>query len=82
MDCGKVAVPADIALSIRQFLAKNSVTVYGKRFQMVEDVVTNVLNDLKDIPQTSFKQSFQKWKRWWDRCIAAQGDYFEGDNIQ
>jgi hypothetical protein len=29
-----------------------------------------------------FEQCFQKWKRWWERCIAVQGDYFEGDNIQ
>jgi hypothetical protein len=29
-----------------------------------------------------FEQCFQKWKRQWERCIAAQGDYFEGDIIQ
>jgi hypothetical protein len=45
---------------------------------MVEDIVTNVPNDLKVIAQTSFEQCFQNWKRWWDRCIAAQRDYFEG----
>jgi hypothetical protein len=46
----------------------------------MEDI-TNVMNDLKVIPQTSFKQYFQKWKRQWSRCIAVQGDHFEGDNI-
>jgi hypothetical protein len=44
--------------------------------------VTNVTNDLKAIPQTTFKQGFQKWKRLWKRWIAGQDDYFEGDNIQ
>jgi hypothetical protein len=31
---------------------------------------------------TSFQQCFQKWGRQWERCIAAQGDYSEEDNIQ
>jgi hypothetical protein len=44
----------------------------------VEDIITNVMNDLKAIPQTSFEQGFQKWKR----RNAVQEDYFEGDNIQ
>jgi hypothetical protein len=29
-----------------------------------------------------FEQCFQKWKRQWERCTAAQGYYFEWDNIQ
>jgi hypothetical protein len=48
----------------------------------VEDVIINAVNDLRAIPHTSFEQYFQKWKGWWERCIAVQGEYFEGDNIQ
>jgi hypothetical protein len=48
----------------------------------MEDIITNATNDLKVIPQTSYEQRIQKWKRKWERCIAAQGDYFEGDSIQ
>jgi hypothetical protein len=44
-------------------------------FQTVEDIITNVTNDLKVIPQTSFVQCFQKFKRWWEWCIAAHGDH-------
>jgi hypothetical protein len=40
------------------------------------------MKDLKAIPQTSFEQCFKTWKRQWEKCFAAQGDYFEGDNIQ
>jgi hypothetical protein len=36
------------------------------------------MNDLKAMPHTSFKQYFQKWKRWWERCIAAQWDILKG----
>jgi hypothetical protein len=48
----------------------------------VEGIITKVMNDLKVMPQTSFKQCFQKWERKWESFIAAQGNYFEGDNIQ
>jgi hypothetical protein len=48
----------------------------------VEDIINNATNDLKVIPQTSFKQCFQNWKRRWERWIAAKGEYFEGDDIQ
>jgi hypothetical protein len=39
--------------------AKLKITVKGRRVQTVGDV-TNVTNDLKAIPQTTFKQGFQK----------------------
>jgi hypothetical protein len=47
----------------------------------VEDIITDVMNDLKTVPQTSFEQCFKNWKRQWKKCFAAQGRYFEGDNI-
>jgi hypothetical protein len=62
------------------FYSLNSKFLYGRRFQIVEDIITNVMNDLQMIPQTSFKQRFQKWKRWWERCIAAEEDCFEGSS--
>jgi hypothetical protein len=59
---------------------KLKITLKGRRFQTVEDI-TNVMNDLKAVPQTFFEQCFKKWKRQWENCFAAQGNYFEGDNI-
>ena len=26
-----------------------------------------------------FQEAFQKWRRRWDRCLHARGNYFEGD---
>jgi transposase len=37
---------------------KLKITLKGGRFQTVEDIITNAANDLKAIPQTSFKQRF------------------------
>ena len=35
---------------------------------------------LKTLPVEDFQRSYQKWERL-IRCVAAQGNYFEGDNI-
>jgi len=29
--------------------------------------------------EQDFQHTFQQWQRRWDRCVASQGDYFEGD---
>ena len=34
---------------------------------------------LKAIPQNHFQNCFEGWPRRWHRCIASQGEYFEGD---
>jgi hypothetical protein len=47
---------------------KLKITLKG-RFQTAEDIITNATDNLKAITQTSFEQCFQKWKRWWERCI-------------
>jgi hypothetical protein len=35
---------------------------------------------LKAIPQNQFPNCFEGWTRRWHRCIASQGEYFEGDH--
>jgi hypothetical protein len=35
---------------------------------------------LKAIPQNLFQNSSQGWARRWHRCIAFQGEHFEGDH--
>jgi hypothetical protein len=43
------------------FLFPNlKITLKGRRFQTVEDFITNGTNDFKAIPKTSFEQCFQK----------------------
>lgn len=48
----------------------------------MKTIIINATDELKVIPQLTFKQCFQKWIRRWERCIAKQGDCFKGDNIQ
>ena len=28
-----------------------------------------------------FQGCFEQWKQRWDKCIATNGEYFEGDKI-
>jgi hypothetical protein len=42
---------------------KLKITLKRKRFQSVDDIITNAKNDLKVTPQTSFEECFQKWER-------------------
>ena len=34
---------------------------------------------LKGIKIANFKNRLEQWKKHLDRCIASNGDYFEGD---
>ena len=39
------------------------------------------LKALKAIPKEDFAKCFDDWKIRWHKCIAMEGDYFEGDEI-
>jgi hypothetical protein len=36
---------------------------------------------LKAITLQEFQNCFEQWKKLWDKCIASQGEYFEGDLV-
>jgi len=36
---------------------------------------------LTAITLQEFQNCFEQWKKRWDKCIASQGEYFEGDEI-
>jgi len=35
---------------------------------------------LMAIPNTEYKKCFEDWINW-HKCVAVDGEYFEGDNI-
>ena len=41
----------------------------------MKEVVTKVIDTLT---QEDFHEAFQKLLEWYNKCIAAEGDYFEG----
>jgi hypothetical protein len=49
----------------------------GRRFDRVEEIQRESQNTLGKLREQDFQHAFQQWQRRWDRCVAAQGDYFE-----
>ena len=37
---------------------------------------------LRAIPQNTFQDSFQNWKKRWEQCIKSGAEYFEGDKFK
>ena len=56
--------------------------VKGRHFDRVEETQRESQNVLGTLREQDFQHAFQQWQRRWDRCVAAQGDYFEGDAAQ
>jgi len=54
-------------------------TLKGHRFQTIEEIKENSLQNLRAILQNTFQDAFQNWKKRWERCINSRGEYFEGD---
>jgi hypothetical protein len=54
----------------------------GLRFDTTEEIQTESSRVLDTPTEKNFKEAFQKWRRRWDRCLHAGGNYFEGDRGQ
>ena len=50
-------------------------------FQDSEAIKTAVTRELRAIPMESFQECVEAWQRRLEKCIQAQGDYFEGDML-
>jgi len=56
-------------------------SLIGRQFQTVEEIEENSISDLRVIPQNTFQDAFQNWKKCWEQCIKSGGEYFEGDKF-
>jgi hypothetical protein len=54
----------------------------GCRFDTLEEIQWELQNVLGTLRDQDFQHAFQQWQRHWNRCVDAQGDYFEGDAAQ
>ena len=54
----------------------------GRRFGALDNIQMAVTNQLKAIPVSEFQHCYEEWKNHLQRCVASQGKYFEGDNVQ
>ena len=51
----------------------------GKIFGYMEEVKQKTVEALKGINTDQFKNCLEQWGKSLDRCIASNGEYFEGD---
>jgi hypothetical protein len=58
---------------------KIKLKVKGRRFDTTEEIQAESQRMLYTLTENNFQEAFQKWRRRWDRCLPAGGNYFEGD---
>ena len=51
----------------------------GCRCETIEEMKEAVTKVIDTLTQEDFHGGFQKLLEWWNKCIAAGGDYYEGD---
>jgi hypothetical protein len=51
----------------------------GRYFDDIGDIKSKATAASKALIQNQFQNCFEGWTRRWNRCIASQGEYFEGD---
>jgi len=61
---------------------KMKLQLKGCCFDRVEEIQRESQNVLGTLQEQDFQHAFQQWQQRWDRCVAAQGDYFEGGAAQ
>jgi len=53
----------------------------GRHFWTVENIEKAVSDQLKEIPVSGFQRCYEEWEQRLRRCVASQGNYFEGDKL-
>jgi hypothetical protein len=65
---------------LRLFLfPKMKLWLKGHHFDMTEDIHAESQEVIDTLTYENFHGRMKSWETCWDRCIHAQGDYFEAD---
>ena len=51
----------------------------GYHYETIKEMKEAVMKVIDTLTQEDFPEAFQKLLEWYNKCIAAKGDYFEGD---
>jgi len=51
----------------------------GRRFDTTEEIHAESQEVIDTLTFENFQGCMKSWETCWDRCIHAQGNYFEGD---
>jgi hypothetical protein len=58
---------------------KKKFKLKGHRFDTIEGILAESQIVLDTLTEKDFQEAFQKWRRRWDRCLHAGGNYVEGN---
>jgi len=61
-------------------LSKLKNALRGQRFADLSDIQRNVKTLLQGIPENDFQDCFRQWNHRLTKCMALQGEYFEGNS--
>jgi len=61
------------------FFSQLKTTMKGRRFDDNEEVQANATRQMRAITKSDFQRCFRQWQERWNKCIQAQGHYYEGD---
>ena len=53
----------------------------GRHFGTVDNIQKVMTEQLRAIPHEDFQHCYREWEQRLRRCVAFQGNYFEGDNV-
>ena len=53
----------------------------GRRFN-AEEVIANATRALRRVSQNGFQACFQELYTRWQKCVVAEGNYFEGNAVE
>jgi hypothetical protein len=66
--------PCDFFLS-----PKMKLKLKGCCFDTTEEIQAKSQRVIDTLTEKDFQKAFQKWRRQWDQCLHAAGNYFEDD---
>jgi len=67
----------DLAAADLYMVPREKSALKGRRICDVTDVIKNATEELKRLSQNVFQKCFQNLYSRWQKCVAAQQDYFE-----
>ena len=51
----------------------------GQRLCVTTDIIKNATEELKRLSQNGFQECYQRLYGRWQKCVVAQGDYYEAN---
>jgi transposase len=72
----------DLVLADFFLFPKLKCTLKGRRFDTFDEIQKNSTKELFAIPKEAFQKASQSWQKRWERCVASEENYFEGDKLE